>query len=207
MRPRAPSPVNRARDVELERHRGEIRELLAKGVTFYGVLCRLSLEVGMARFAQWVRSEVVGSPVPPGCVAPEACGDPADVEIGQLGLSVRSDNVFVREGITRLGELVKLSAQELLRFEGLGQVSLAEIETMLWRFGLALREEGELNGESASRGIELPPPSPPYITVIEAPGRLAEAVCACIEEGYRPLGAPAAIGDRLVQAMTYRTRG
>lgn len=203
---------------ELARNKEAIVKLLARGHSFFMVPRTLNLAVSTTRFAQWVRREVIGSAVAAGTVEIEACG--ADASIGEFELSVRSANVFYREGISRLEELVRLSPQDLLAFEGFGQVSLAEVEVALWRRGLALapdEEEGRSvgpgglesadtqggtdgDGSGAPLGQE-EDPSTSYVIVSARPTEIAEQVNAWMLRGYQIFGAPLVCGGLITQAL------
>jgi len=56
----------------------------------------------------------------------------------EAGLKGRALKVLVENGITTVGELVKLSKKELESIKGLGKKSLAEIEKFLSSLGFEL---------------------------------------------------------------------
>lgn len=56
----------------------------------------------------------------------------------QMNFSLRTRNALRNDGITLLGDLVKMSKEELLRTANLGRKSVREIEEMLAKLGLKL---------------------------------------------------------------------
>ncbi|MDY6916778.1 MAG: DNA-directed RNA polymerase subunit alpha [Chloroflexota bacterium] len=64
-----------------------------------------------------------------------------NVPIEQLGLSVRTFNCLKRAGITKVGELLERSDEDLLKIKNLGQKALEEVRTQLREHGFAVEEE------------------------------------------------------------------
>lgn len=63
----------------------------------------------------------------------------ADTFIEKLGLSTRSQNALVADGILRIGDLLKMSAFELSRIPNIGKLSHTEILDKLASMGLSLK--------------------------------------------------------------------
>lgn len=68
--------------------------------------------------------------------------------IEQLSLSVRTFNCLKRAGITKVGELLEYSDEELLKIKNLGQKALEEVRSQLKEMGFASEEESP--GEEAT---------------------------------------------------------
>jgi len=66
-----------------------------------------------------------------------------EMPLERLGLSPRVFNCLRRNKITKVGQLLEKSEQELLSLKKLGRKSLEEIQQYLKERGLALRSEGE----------------------------------------------------------------
>lgn len=64
-----------------------------------------------------------------------------DMPIEQLNLSVRTFNCLKRAGITKVGELLEMSEQELLRIRNLGHKALEEVREQLRVLGFVSEEE------------------------------------------------------------------
>lgn len=60
--------------------------------------------------------------------------------IEELDLTVRSYRVLVRYGIEEVDSLINMTKDELLTIRNLGQSSLGDIESQLYKVGLALKE-------------------------------------------------------------------
>jgi DNA-directed RNA polymerase subunit alpha len=65
-----------------------------------------------------------------------------DLPLEQLGLPPRVFNCLRRNQISKVGELLEMSEQELLSLKKLGRKSLEEVQLRLKERGLALRSEG-----------------------------------------------------------------
>ncbi len=65
-----------------------------------------------------------------------------EMPIEQLGLSVRTFNCLKRAGITKVGELVEKSEEELLTIRNFGEKALSEVREQLMALGI-VREEKE----------------------------------------------------------------
>jgi DNA-directed RNA polymerase subunit alpha len=69
-------------------------------------------------------------------VEEEPASKKSDTKIEQLDLSVRLFNSLKRSGITTVGELIKLSEEEVMRFRSLGRKSFKELKEKLAEHGL-----------------------------------------------------------------------
>jgi len=65
-----------------------------------------------------------------------------DVKLEQLDLSVRLYNALKRQGITTIGELVKLPEEIVIRFRSLGKKSFKELKDKLAEQGLEFEQSG-----------------------------------------------------------------
>lgn len=63
-----------------------------------------------------------------------------NIPIEQLSLSVRTFNCLKRAGITKVGELLERSDDDLLKIKNLGQKALEEVRTQLREHGFASEE-------------------------------------------------------------------
>lgn len=61
-----------------------------------------------------------------------------DQPLSSVELSVRASNCLEVAKIRTIGDLVRMSADELLRLRSFGRTSLAEVETLLRTHGLCL---------------------------------------------------------------------
>lgn len=61
-----------------------------------------------------------------------------NMPISELELSVRSENCLRKANIRTIGELVKCTEQDLLKYRNFGKKSLAEIQNILKNMGLSL---------------------------------------------------------------------
>lgn len=68
--------------------------------------------------------------------------------IEQLSLSVRTFNCLKRAGITKVGELLEYSDEELIKIKNLGQKALEEVRSQLKEMGFVSEEESP--GEEAT---------------------------------------------------------
>jgi len=69
-------------------------------------------------------------------VEEEPASKKSDTKIEQLDLSVRLFNSLKRSGITTVGELLKLSEEEVMRLRSLGRKSFKELKEKLAEHGL-----------------------------------------------------------------------
>lgn len=67
-----------------------------------------------------------------------------DVSVNSLELSIRSQNVLKTKGISTVGQLVKLTKNDLLRIKNCGRRSAREIENQLNEIGLQLGMPDEI---------------------------------------------------------------
>lgn len=63
--------------------------------------------------------------------------------IAELGLSIRTYNVLGRAGIDTIGELVKLSWNDIAKLRKSTRRTCEEVERVLKGWGLGLRKDGE----------------------------------------------------------------
>lgn len=84
----------------------------------------------------------------PGTAAFEWCGDFRPKEklllersIDSLKLSTRADNCLKNAGCRTVGDLMKYTAQELIRLENFGRRSLAEVRVVLGKLSLSIRDD------------------------------------------------------------------
>lgn len=76
--------------------------------------------------------------------------------IDELELTVRSENCLKSENIFYIGQLIRLSEKEMLRFPNLGRKSLEEIKEVLSSRGLSLGMELDIATELEVRNAEKP---------------------------------------------------
>lgn len=79
-------------------------------------------------------------------ITPQIVGErPADatleLSVGELNLSVRPRKCLKKFGVNTLGELVQLSAKDMLECQNFGITSLKEVREKLAEYGLKLRGE------------------------------------------------------------------
>lgn len=86
-----------------------------------------------------------------------------EIPVTDFELSVRSRNCLDRMNIRTLGDLTKVSEQELLRFKNFGETSLQEIKDMLGSKGLRLGQALEDEGGAAPAAFEEEPEEEPQI--------------------------------------------
>lgn len=64
------------------------------------------------------------------------------VKVSELNVETRTINVFNKEGIEFLGDLMRYSKRDLLNLRNMGRKSLVELEEELYvRFGIKLKDE------------------------------------------------------------------
>jgi DNA-directed RNA polymerase subunit alpha len=68
-----------------------------------------------------------------------------------LDLSVRSKNCLDSENVQTIGELVRMTEQDLLKVRNFGKTSLKEVKTKLQALGLALGYQAETQARPAAR--------------------------------------------------------
>ena len=87
-----------------------------------------------------------------------------DIPIEDLNLSVRAYNALKRHNITKVGELLALSHDELLNIRNFGEKSLAELRERLAELGLqepeAEEEQQEAEEQPTSAALEEPQEGP-----------------------------------------------
>jgi len=77
-----------------------------------------------------------------------------DMPIEQLDLSQRTYNCLKRSQITKVGQVMQMSEDELLSLRNFGQKSLEELRERLRQHGLLTEGEGEGEGEAVAVGGE-----------------------------------------------------
>ncbi len=77
-----------------------------------------------------------------------------NIPIEQLSLSVRTSNCLKRAGITKVGELLERSDDDLLKIKNLGQKALEEIRKRLQESGYVSEEESPVEEETLEEGEE-----------------------------------------------------
>ncbi|MCM8783499.1 MAG: DNA-directed RNA polymerase subunit alpha [Candidatus Omnitrophica bacterium] len=77
--------------------------------------------------------------------------DKLNTPISELELSVRSENCLKEANIKTIGDLVKCTEQDLLRYRNFGKKSLAEIQGILKGMGLSLGMGGDKNKKSSKK--------------------------------------------------------
>jgi DNA-directed RNA polymerase subunit alpha len=77
-----------------------------------------------------------------------------NIPIEQLSLSVRTSNCLKRAGITKVGELLERSDDDLLKIKNLGQKALEEIREQLQERGFISEEESPDEEETLEEGEE-----------------------------------------------------
>lgn len=62
-----------------------------------------------------------------------------DVEVSELKLSTRIQNILEENGVKTVGDIVKLSENEINELEGMGEKGIKEIKKSISKFGAVLR--------------------------------------------------------------------
>jgi DNA-directed RNA polymerase subunit alpha len=83
-----------------------------------------------------------------------AAGKDYDRPIEDLDLSVRAYNCLKRSGITKIGQLLEMSEDDLLAVRNFGQKSLDELKQRLEALGYTTRTEKAAGVEEESQGPE-----------------------------------------------------
>lgn len=86
-----------------------------------------------------------------------------DIPISDFELSVRSRNCLKKMDIKSLGDLLKVSEQELLSFKNFGETSLNEIKQLLSSKGLRLGQSAEGGNTSSVGGVAAPARRPTQV--------------------------------------------
>lgn len=81
-----------------------------------------------------------------------AAGKDYDRPIEDLDLSVRAYNCLKRSGITKIGQLLEMSEEDLLAVRNFGQKSLDELKQRLEAMGYTTRSEGAEGAEGEAGG-------------------------------------------------------
>lgn len=79
-----------------------------------------------------------------------------DSEVFDLNLSMHTTNALARNELRTVAQIVKHSAEEILRLRNVGQKSVAELEAVLARAGLSLRRDAGPVVERAPLGLDSP---------------------------------------------------
>jgi DNA-directed RNA polymerase subunit alpha len=86
-------------------------------------------------------AELSGKPMVPAATQPQQeQGKHTSISIEELELSVRAYNCLKRANINSLGELLKLSYDDLMNIKNFGRKSADEVIERLRQFGLALAD-------------------------------------------------------------------
>ena len=92
-------------------------------------------------------------------IAPDKVSLPIETEryntpIERLNLSVRTFNCLKRAGITKVGELLERTDDDLLKIKNLGQKALEEVRGQLSEAGFATEEESPSDETPIQQGVE-----------------------------------------------------
>lgn len=98
-----------------------------------------------------------------------------DTPIGEFELSVRARNCLKKMKINTVGELIKLSENELMAYKNFGETSLNEIKAMLVKKGLRLGMRPE-ELDTAAVAAVAPPPVVRYTVPPGAEAMLGKSV-------------------------------
>jgi DNA-directed RNA polymerase subunit alpha len=79
--------------------------------------------------------------------------------VSDFELTVRSRNCLAGMNIQTLGDLTRISEQELLSEKNFGETSLTEIEELLASFGLRIGQHSQATMRGAAHAAVVPPPS------------------------------------------------
>jgi DNA-directed RNA polymerase subunit alpha len=77
-----------------------------------------------------------------------------DIPMSDFELSVRSRNCLKKMDIKSLGDLLRVTEQELLSFKNFGETSLNEIKTLLASKGLRLGQSADAGAQPARRPMQ-----------------------------------------------------
>ncbi|HUN81563.1 MAG TPA: DNA-directed RNA polymerase subunit alpha C-terminal domain-containing protein [Phycisphaerae bacterium] len=94
-----------------------------------------------------------------------------DIPVTDFELSVRSRNCLKKMNINTLGDLLRITEQELLAYKNFGETSLREIKAMLAQKGLSLGMHSNKAGSSRFRPL-------PALAIPEAPVAVPEGAGA-----------------------------
>ena len=132
-----------------------ILEVWTDGTTSPGVAVNQSAQIlieQLSHFANLGKEPLVQSASGTGAAVPS--GGRYDIPIEDLNLTVRAYNALKRHNITRVGELLALTHDELLNIRNFGEKSLAELRERLAELGLQ-----EPETEDQQQEAEEQPPS------------------------------------------------
>lgn len=121
--------------------------------------------------------------------APSVPADRYGMPLEQLGLSARILNYLRGNGITKVGELLEKSDQDLLRLRNFGQKSLAEVKQRIEALDLGARPLEEAAG---APWVEV---EPSFEEAVELPGEVEEEVEAIPYEAPAEEAEPAEKGQ------------
>jgi DNA-directed RNA polymerase subunit alpha len=92
-----------------------------------------SAKILLDHFSMFTKSSMEAEPAVPALnvAQEEGLKTPEEDDLKSLGLSNRSFNALLKNNITKISDLQKMSHDELVRVEGLGEKSVEEIERLL----------------------------------------------------------------------------
>ena len=93
-----------------------------------------------------------------------------DTPVTEFELSVRSRNALKKMNIRNLGDLLKVSEQELMGFKNFGETSLNEIKSLLAAKGYRLGQAADGGGASILASLPLEEDEAPAPEEVVAPG-------------------------------------
>lgn len=124
-----------------------------------------------------------------------------DIPISDFELSVRSRNCLKKMDIKSLGDLLKVSEQELLSFKNFGETSLNEIKQLLSSKGLRLGQSAEIGG---SAGPAAPARRPTQVAG-DVPSEILSKTVADLELSVRSRKALQRLNIQTVGELASRT--
>lgn len=144
------TPIERVA-YNVEKTRGDADELTIEIETNGAISAKESLALASKMLVDYFNVIVqIGEQAPQTNFIYEPIEEPSskklEMRIEQLDLSVRLFNSLKRSGITTVGELVKLTEEEVMRFRSLGRKSFKELKEKLAEIGLEF--ENSMNKDS-----------------------------------------------------------
>lgn len=144
------TPVERV-IYNVEKTRGDLDELTIEIETNGSILAKEALALASKMLVDYFQvmvslSEDAGNYDFIREVEEEPASKKSDTKIEQLDLSVRLFNSLKRSGITTVGELMKLSEEEVMRLRSLGRKSFKELKEKLAEHGLEFEHSSSKDG-------------------------------------------------------------
>src|SRR5690606_7703492 len=135
----------------VEKTRGDLDELTIEIETNGSILAKEALALASKMLVDYFQvmvslSEDAGNYDFIREVEEEPASKKSDTKIEQLDLSVRLFNSLKRSGITTVGELMKLSEEEVMRLRSLGRKSFKELKEKLAEHGLEFEHSSSKDG-------------------------------------------------------------